>query len=115
MGALIQTKGTQRLARYFNDRFDKDSLQTSRQAQTAGNLNLCQAFDDATNDLLKISDVFIAQNATAGTAATTTTWPQDQNDLLYPSATMTATAAVAGGAMLSFKLLGGVTQILRPT
>ena len=117
MGALIQTKGTQRLARYFNDRFDKDSLPSSRLAQirdpitSALGVTLCQAFDDATNDLLKISDLFIAQNATVGTAAANSPWPQDQNDLLYPSATMAATVAIAGSPTLSFRLPGGVNQI----
>ena len=35
MGALIQTKGTQRLARLFNNRFDKGSIDQTRNVQTS--------------------------------------------------------------------------------
>jgi hypothetical protein len=92
MGALIQTKGTQRLAKFFNQRFDgsQTGLSFIRSTTRAGGTKLTDDFDNTTgkNSLLKLSDLYIAQNAT--TAGTT--WPQDGNDLLYPfSATMVPT------------------------
>jgi hypothetical protein len=35
MGSLIQTKGTQRLARLFNNRFDKGSIGQTRQVKNS--------------------------------------------------------------------------------
>jgi hypothetical protein len=84
MGALIQTKGTQRLVKLFNSRFS--SLLAARLWNNSiGGVktNICAAFN--AGKLLDISDVFIAQNADVSTAQT---WPSDMNDLLYPSATL---------------------------
>jgi len=78
MGSLIQTKGTQRLAKLFNDRFDAGSIGT-----TGGLVKA--AFNDVSQDLLSISDSFIAANAVAGWPTTGTT---AGDDLLYPAATM---------------------------
>lgn len=100
MGSLIHTRGTQRLARLFNDRFDKGSMPQSQAAQNAAGLSLAAAFADTTKDLLKISDLFLAQNAGAGA-----NWPNDGDDFLYPSATMTLLAPVAaGGTALTFTM-----------
>ena len=88
MGGLINTKGTQRLANLFNSRFS--NLGTAGSWASTGTIpktfggSLSDAFDKEALDLLKISDSFIAQNAKAGF------WPADFNDILYPSATMTA-------------------------
>ena len=67
MGALIQTKGTQRLAKWFNNRFDD----TATGLTAAGNVvsascTLPAAFADSALNLLAISDRFIAQNAVSG-------------------------------------------------
>jgi hypothetical protein len=102
MGALIQTKGTQRLARHFNDRFDNNSMNATRGVSNASR-TLRNAFADGSLDLLAISDMFIAQNAGSG-------WPSDGNDFLYPSATMTTTSA-GPGSTLQFRLPSGVTAI----
>ena len=110
MGGLIQTKGTQRLANNFNSRFSSLAAagkwtSTSAVARTFGG-TLSDAFDKDTLDLLKISDSFIAQNASAGAGL----WPTDFNDILYPSATMTATAASATNS-LSFSFPAGIATI----
>lgn len=91
MGGLIQTKGTQRLAKLFNNRFD-DSATGLKVAGSvtnsvpAGAIPLSAAFSAAAGDLLSISDAFIAQYSGAN-------WPvaNPGDDLLYPSATMIAT------------------------
>jgi hypothetical protein len=83
MGALIQTKGTQRLARLFNNRFDTDSIDQTRNVQNSSG-TLQAAFATLPN-LLAISDNFIAQNATAQ-------WVPKVKDVLYPSATLVAVA-----------------------
>jgi hypothetical protein len=110
MGGLIQTKGTQRLANHFNTRFS--NLAAAR-LWTSGNAvpktfsgTLSDAFDKAALDLLKISDSFIAQNASSGLGL----WPADFNDVLYPSATMIAAAASATNS-LSFSFPAGITTI----
>jgi len=104
MGGLIQTKGTQRLARLFNDRFDKGSIATARGVNSSSPLSLAAAFRDSTRDLLTISDAFIAQFAGAG-------WPADGDDFLYPSATMKASAPTAANNVLNFTLPAGVAAI----
>jgi len=109
MGALIQTKGTQRLANLFNTQFSV--LSTARgwnNSITAGGVttkvNICDAFNSG--KLLAISDAFIAQNAdpTAGS------WPTDMNDLLYPSATLTVTSITnaANSSTLTFNIPGNL-------
>lgn len=103
MGALIQTKGTQRLAKLLNNCFDD----TATGIALARGLNsstgsLPDAFAaDVTLDF--ISDNFIAQHAIAGA------WLADLNDVLYPSATLTATNATAGTNILNFTLPAGYT------
>src|SRR5258707_9571519 len=100
MGALIQTKGTQRLARHFNDRFDTGSIDPTRGVGNMANgvaRTLRNAFADGSLDLLAISDMFIAQNAGAG-------WPTDGNDFLYPSATMIPTNTGVNTSTLQFRL-----------
>jgi hypothetical protein len=105
MGALIQTKGTQRLAKLFNDRFDAGSMNPTRGVASTSR-TLRAAFSDGSLDLLTISDLFIAQNAVA------TTWPADGNDLLYPSATMSTTNPTGGAATNTLNFaLGGLTAI----
>ena len=83
MGALIQTKGTQRLARLFNNRFDTDSIDQTRNVQNSS--GTLQAAFATLPDLLTISDNFIAQNAT-------TQWVPNVRDVLYPAATLVAVA-----------------------
>jgi len=104
MGGLIQTKGTQRLAKLFNKCFD-DNATGIAAARMVGPLRA--AFKDASLDLLAISDRFIAQNAIAGS------WPADGNDYLYPSATMTTTNPTGGAAtnILNFRLPAGIGAI----
>ena len=84
MGALIQTKGTQRLAHLFNNRFDIGSIGQTRAVATASGMTLQAAFAGFP-DLLTISDTFIAQNASAN-------WVPKGRDVLYPSATVIAVA-----------------------
>lgn len=110
MGGLINTKGTQRLANLFNSRFsDLNSagkwISTGAVPKTFGG-TLSDAFDKNAFDLLKISDSFIAQNATAGANL----WPVDGNDILYPGATMTTTAA-SNNTSLSFNLPAGISAL----
>lgn len=88
MGALIQTKGTQRLAHLFNNRFDAGSIGRTRDVQNSSGTPLKTAFATLSN-LLTISDTFIAQYATAAH------WVPNGRDVLYPSATLIA-VAVAG-------------------
>jgi hypothetical protein len=87
MGALIQTKGTQRLSRLLNNRFDDSStgIGFARLTARSSVCSLADAFADPTLDLLDISDRFIAQNAVSGA------WPADGNDYLYPGATLSTT------------------------
>jgi hypothetical protein len=98
MGSLIQTKGTQKLAQLFNARFNASGtgLAFAQTVTNSTNLTLPNAFSNPSNDLLAISDAFIAQNAGA-------TWPADGNDVLYPSATLALNAnAAAGSSTLQF-------------
>jgi hypothetical protein len=110
MGGLINTKGTQRLANLFNSRFS--NLQTAGAWASTGVVKntfkgtLNDAFDKSEFDLLKISDSFIAQNASAGANG----WPADGNDILYPGATMTTTA-VSSNTALSFNLPAGINAL----
>ena len=95
MGALIQTKGTQWLARFFNQRFDAGSIATTRAVQnliggTATSLKVAFAAAFDSTPLLTISDAFIAQYASANP-----TWYNNGRDALYPSTTLIA-QAVAG-------------------
>jgi hypothetical protein len=71
----------------------------------AGSLD--SAFDQSAYNLLQISDSFIAQNATAGIG----NWPNDGNDILYPSATMTTTAAANAVNVLPFRLPAGFAAL----
>src|SRR5437764_615964 len=105
MGTLIQTKGTQRLARTLNNRFDESNagLSAARTFVSAAS-NLITAFNDTTLNLLQISDRFIFQNATAAAS-----WPADGSDVLYPSTTMTSTSASASTSTLNFTLPAGLT------
>jgi hypothetical protein len=103
MGGLIQTKGTQRLARLFNNRFDDNAtgIGLARNlASTAGPGPLPDAFAANVN-LDVISDNFIAQHATFGA------WIADLNDVLYPSATLTASGPTVGTNVLNFTLPAG--------
>src|SRR3954466_15898350 len=104
MGALIQTKGTQRLARHFNDRFDTGSIDATRAVVNGMSRTLRSAFADGSLDLLAISDMFIAQNGGTG-------WPSDGNDFLYPSATMVPTNTGTSTSTLQFRLPAGVAAI----
>lgn len=99
MGALIQTKGTQRLAKLFNNRFNATNIITMRTVASTVN-NLKSAFRDVSLDLLKISDQFIAQNAVVGT------WTADLEDILYPSTTLRVSSIVATDK-LAFTLPAG--------
>jgi hypothetical protein len=107
MGGLIQTKGTQRLAKLFNNRFSP--LSTARPwTNNVGGVQttLCAAFRNPGVNLLTLSDNFIAQYAT-------TAWPGNGNDLLYPSATMTVDVLPTGGSpnTIGFKLPPGRSNI----
>jgi hypothetical protein len=99
MGALIQTKGTQRLVNLFNNMFDAASLVNMRTAANSNGSLVLNEFADGSQDLLTICDAFIAQYATAAG-----TWPSDKaaSDLLYPSATMVLSAAVNNAMALTF-------------
>ena len=108
MGALIQTKGTQRLAKLFNDRFDAGSMPSTRGVAgtfSGSPINLRDSFRNVSLDLLAISDLFIAQNAVAAS------WTPDGNDFLYPSATLRATNATGSTNTLSFALPSGFANI----
>jgi hypothetical protein len=110
MGGLIQTKGTQRLLNLFNNLFDKNTLGTMRTgpATNSKGLSVLSAFPDSSNDLLGISDAFIAQYATAPA-----TWPSDKpaTDLFYPSATMVLSSAVNNATTLTFNTAATLTTI----
>ena len=96
MGALIQTKGTLRLVSLFNNRFL--NLATTKGWSNSAGLNICDAFD--AGDLLRVvSDKFIAQNADPAH------WPNDMNDLLYPSATLKVDT-IPNNTTLTFKIPG---------
>jgi hypothetical protein len=87
MGSLIETKGTQRLARLFNsERFDSTNIVTMR-----GIVGLTTAFGSNSDQrsLLSISDQF--RNKWTGGA-----------DALYPSATVTTVQAVIAANRLTF-------------
>lgn len=102
LGALIQTKGTQRLARLFNNRFDDSGtgMSFARAVGSSGGA-LPAAFANKNNDLFAISEMFIAQNAVLAT------WTADLNDFLYPSATLKAANAVNNNNVLTFSLPAG--------
>lgn len=86
MGALIETKGTQRLARLFNERFNEANINIMRAIP-----GLTVAFGSNTDarSLLSISDQF--RNS----------WT-DGSDALYPSATVTSVQAAAAVRTLTF-------------
>jgi len=93
MGGLIQTKGTQRLAKLFNNRFDAGSIPTTRAVQnliggTATSLKVAFAAAFDSTPLLTISDAFIAQYASAN-------WVPQGRDVLYPAVTLVAQAMPA--------------------
>jgi hypothetical protein len=86
MGSLIQTKGTQRLAKLFNQRFDVTNLPKMR---NIGGLTTAFGTNADSRSLLSISDQFI------------NTWT-DGSDALYPSATVATVQAAAGVNTLRF-------------
>src|SRR6478735_6844171 len=94
MGGLIQTKGTQRLANFFNkQRFDAPSIVRTRALENnigGVRVRLRDAFASTLDKtpLLTISDAFIAQNAGA-------TWFANGRDALYPATTLVAVAIPA--------------------
>jgi hypothetical protein len=109
MGGLINTKGTQRLSKLFNNRFSP--LSAARVwANTIGGVQtpLPAAFRNPGANLLTLSDNFIAQYATANA-----TWLNSGNDLLYPSATMTVDVLPTAGSLnvIGFKLPPGRSTI----
>jgi hypothetical protein len=112
LGGLINTKGTQRLANLFNNRFS--NLNAARKWTSTGVVTvpktfagtLGDAFDKDGFNLLRISDSFIAQNASSGANL----WPADGNDILYPGATMITTAA-SNNTSLSFNLPAQITAL----
>jgi hypothetical protein len=108
MGGLINTKGTQRLAKLFNNRFNPLSA-TRLWTNNIGAVQttLPAAFRNAAADLLTLSDNFIAQYATPGN------WLNNGNDLLYPSATMTVDVlpTALNPNVIGFKLPPGRTNI----
>ena len=113
MGSLIQTKGTQRLARWLNNRFDASATGmsvTKGASSSRGPGTILANFDPANVlSLSVISENFIAQYAGAG-------WPTDWNDLLYPSATMIptnpSTPATPTTSTLQFALPGAAIPTL---
>jgi hypothetical protein len=106
MGGLINTKGTRRLAKLFNNRFNP--LATARSWTNSNGVTLQTAFRNSSTDLLALSDGFIAQFATANA-----TWVNTGNDLLYPSATMTVDVLPAVGSLnvIGFRLPPGRSTI----
>jgi hypothetical protein len=98
MGSLIQTKGTQRLAHLFNNRFDTGSIAQTRAVKNASGTSLQGAFAGLP-DLRSISDIFIAQFASNH-------WVPNVRDVLYPAATLIAVTiapgAVAGTTDVTF-------------
>jgi len=101
MGGLIQTKGTQRLARLFNNRFDESAAGISLSRNLAGTTGLLVDAFAANSSLDFISDNFIAQHAVSGS------WIADLNDVLYPSATLTASLPTVNSNVLNFTLPNG--------
>ena len=109
MGALINTKGTQRLAKLFNNRFSPLSAARVWTNIIGGvQTTLPAAFRNPGADLLTLSDSFIAQYATGNA-----TWLNSGNDLLYPSATMTVDVLPTAGSLnvIGFKLPPGRSTI----
>lgn len=98
MGGLIQTKGTQRLAKLFTKRFEDSGTGISLARTLASSTGLLPDAFAASVSLDFISDNFIAQHAVAGS------WIADLNDALYPSATLTASSPTAGTNVLNFTL-----------
>jgi len=98
MGGLIQTKGTQRLARLFNNCFDNTATGIGLARNITGSTCLLADAFAANVNLDFISDNFIAQHAVAGS------WTADLNDILYPSATLIASSATVGANVLNFTL-----------
>lgn len=107
MGGLIQTKGTQRLVKLFNNRFA--DLAVARQWRNAAGTTTVVAF--GSGKLSAISDNFIAQNANVAAAAN---WPADMNDLFYPSATLSVVSISAGGSTLTFNVPGAKPDAIVP-
>jgi hypothetical protein len=111
MGGLINTKGTQRLANLFNSRFSNlnaaGKWTSTNAVPKTFTGTLSDAFDKDGLDLLKISDSFIAQNASSATGK----WPTDGNDILYPGATMTTTTTASATTSLSFNLPSGFSTL----
>jgi hypothetical protein len=109
MGSLINTKGTQRLAKLFNNRFNPLSAARIWTNTIAGvQTTLPAAFRNPGANLLTLSDSFIAQYATANA-----TWLNSGNDLLYPSATMTVDVLPTGASpnVIGFRLPPGRSTI----
>jgi hypothetical protein len=105
MGGLIQTKGTQRLVKLFNNRFNPLSAARIWTNNCGGvQTTLPAAFRNPGANLLTLSDNFIAQYATANA-----TWLNNGNDLLYPSATMTVDVLPTAGSpnVIGFRLPPG--------
>jgi hypothetical protein len=98
VGGLIQTKGTQRLARLFNDLFKAASIGQTRLVKNSSGTSLQGAFASLP-DLRSISDNFIAQYASNH-------WVATVQDVLYPAATLVAVTiapgAVAGTTYVTF-------------
>jgi hypothetical protein len=107
MGSLIQTKGTQRLVKLFNNRFA--DLVVARQWRNAAGTTTVTAF--GSGKLRDISDNFIAQNANVTAPAN---WPADMNDLFYPSATLSVVSISAGGSTLTFNVPGTKPDAIVP-
>ena len=108
MGGLIQTKGTQRLARHFNARFDfvNAAISARNVAGSVGGANVTLRDEfKSSDDLFAISEKFIAQNAVLSS------WPNDMNDFLYPSATLLTKSAVTNSSTLTFTLPSGFTAL----
>lgn len=106
MGGLIQTKGTQRLQKLFNNRFDGSATGINFARNVASSVcTLRSAFLDPSLNLLQISDRFIADNAVAAT------WPTDLDDFLYPSATMKAAIDTNNTNVLTFAFPSGFAAI----
>jgi hypothetical protein len=101
MGGLIQTKGTQRLAKLFNNRFDTGSIPQTRAVENSSGTLLKTAFATLP-DLRTISDNFIAQNANSNNAK----WVPQVRDVLYPAATLVA-VTVAGNDITFKNPAGG--------
>jgi hypothetical protein len=109
MGALIQTKGTQRLANLFNTVFL--DLRETRDWRNENGDGFSELFSNSNNSLRELSDEFIAQVAVPRGGGAPFRWPNNNgNDILYPSATMNLTAVGAGGVAnrMTFTLPAGI-------